>query len=271
MIVKFSAQFGNITKSDTTDSSGVAIATFVSDNDTGENIITADTGVKTETLLITVVKYQPAVIELSSESPILLADGVSKTTITAVLKDTSGNRMPNMTVKFKRTLGKLSSTIEITDESGTASTELTSSDTIGIATITATSGIESTIDVKFHMDVPAFIELSTENPVLLADGISTTTLTAIVKDSSGHRMGGEPVIFKTTRGKLSEKGAISTDNDGIAKVVLTSSITPGTALIIATSFVSDSVEVEFNINVPDIIEIFASPTVILADGQSISP
>ena len=46
LIVDFSAQFGNITESDTTDSSGIALATFISDNNTGENIITADTGVK---------------------------------------------------------------------------------------------------------------------------------------------------------------------------------------------------------------------------------
>lgn len=268
--VDFTTQFGSITESDTTDSSGVARAIFVSDENTGTNIITINTGIKEYTLTIDVVNYQPTYLELSAESPVLLADGESKTKIAAILKDSTGRPMSKMTVKFQTTLGSLSSQIDTTDANGTATTVLTSVNEIGVATITAESGIESSINVKFHMDVPAFVELSVENPVLLADGISTTTLTAIVKDSSGHRMGNEPVIFKTTRGKLSEEGAISTDNDGIAKVVLTSSITPGTALIIATSFVSDSVEVEFNINVPDIIEIFASPTVILADGQSIS-
>lgn len=268
--INFTTQFGSITESDTTDSSGVATATFISDENTGTNIITVNTGVKSYTLSITVVKYQPSYLILSAESPVLLADGEAKTKITAVLKDSVGNPMVGMTVHFHTTLGDLSSPIEITDATGTAFSELTSSDTIGIATVTAESGIESSVDVKFHMDVPAFVELSVENPVLLADGIATTTLTAIVKDSTGHRMGGEPVIFTTTLGTLGEKGAISTDSDGIAKVVLTSSTESGTALIIATSFVSDSVEVEFNINVPDIIEIFASPSVILADGQSIS-
>lgn len=273
LIVNFSAQFGSITESDTTDSSGVAIATFVSDDNTGENIITADTGVKKYTLPITVVKYQPTYLILSAESPVILADGKSRTKITAVLKDSVGNPMAGMTVNFKTTLGDIVSPIEITDESGTAYSELISSDTIGTATITATSGIESTIDVKFHMDVPAIIELSVGNPVLLADGISTTIITAVVKDSLGHRMDNESVRFLTTKGTFvgaTDSKIEITDQGGTAQVELISSNTPGTALIIATSFVSDTVEVEFNINVPDIIEIFATPTVILADGQSIS-
>lgn len=268
--VNFTTQFGSITESDTTDSSGVARAIFVSDENTGTNIITINTGIKEYTLTIDVVNYQPAVIELSSESAVILADGVSTTTITAVVKDSLGSPMEKMTLKFHTTLGKLSVTLGQTDKDGSIQTVLTSSDTIDTAIITAESGIEKSINVKFHMDVPAYLELSAENPVLLADGVSTTTITAIVKDSSGHRMGGEPVIFKTTRGKLSEEGAISTDSDGVAKVALTSSIDPGTALIIATSFVSDSVEVEFNINVPERIDLYATPTVILADGESYS-
>ena len=268
--IDFTTQFGKITESDTTDSSGVASATFISDENTGENIITVNTGIKKYTLAINVVNYQPAVIELSSESPVILADGISTTTITAVVKDSLGSPMEKMTVKFNTTLGKLSVTLGQTDKTGTIQTELTSSDTIDTAIITAESGIKKSINVKFHMDVPAYLELSAENPVLLADGVSTTTITAIVKDSTGRRMDGEPVIFTTTHGTLDEEGAISTDNNGIAKVLLTSSNEPSVALIIATSYVSDSVEVEFNINVPDRIDISASPLTILADGASIS-
>lgn len=271
LIVNFSAQFGKITESDTTDSSGVAIATFVSDDNTGENIITADTGVKTETLLITVVKYQPTYLILSAESPVILADGKSRTKITAVLKDSVGNPMAGMTVNFKTTLGDIVSPIEITDESGTAYSELISSDTIGTATITATSGIESTIDVKFHMDVPAIIELSVGNPVLLADGISTTIITAVVKDSLGHRMDNESVRFLTTKGTFvgaTDSKIEITDQGGTAQVELISSSTPGTALIIATSFVSDSVEVEFKQHVPVEIDISSEMYTLLADGIS---
>lgn len=109
LIVNFSAQFGNITKSDTTDSSGVAIATFVSDDNTGENIITVDTGIKTYTLPITIVNYQPTTIELSAESLVLLADGNDYTKIAAISRDEDGNIMTDIVVQLNTSLGTLSS------------------------------------------------------------------------------------------------------------------------------------------------------------------
>jgi adhesin/invasin len=266
--VDFTAEFGSITESDTTDSSGIALAVFISDENTGENTITIDTGLKKYLLTINVVNYQPKYIELYSESPVLLADGISTTNITAVLKDSTGSPMSEMTVHFTTTLGALNSQIELTDNQGLATTVLTSTQEQGVATITASAGIEKSIDVLFHMDVPAVIELSAGNPVLLADGISTTTITAIVKDSLGNRMDNESVRFSTTNGMLSEE--LVATNNGLAESILTSSNTPGVALIIATSFISDSVEVEFNINVPTTIDMSASPTIILADGQSTS-
>ncbi|MFC1786059.1 hypothetical protein ACFLZA_01685, partial [Candidatus Neomarinimicrobiota bacterium] len=44
--VSFTALFGKITESDITDSNGVAIATFISDENVGVNTITVDTGIK---------------------------------------------------------------------------------------------------------------------------------------------------------------------------------------------------------------------------------
>ncbi len=362
LIVNFSVQFGSITESDTTDSSGIALATFVSDNNTGENIITVDTGVKKYTLTLQIVHYQPKYVELFSESPVLLADGQSTTKITTVLKDSVGKAMPDITVKFATTLGTLSSHIEITDEEGVATTELTSTNSEGTAIVTATSFVKDSIEVEFKQYVPfdidissatytlladglssteitatprddqgrkmpnipvyfstthgtlsstivnteadgvaktiltstaeegiatvtvtsyvtrsvnikfqkyvaAFLDLSAGSPLVLADGEKGTTITAIVKDSTGKRMEGETIRFSTTLGTLSETIKL-TDKDGIAEVTLTSSTVPGTALVIATSFVSDSVKVDFSINVPNAIDMSASPSIILADGMS---
>ena len=362
LIVNFSAQFGSITESDTTESSGIAFATFVSDDYTGENIITVDTGVKKYTLTLRVVHYQPKYVELFSEDPVLLADGIDKTIITTVLKDSIGNPMPDITVKFATTLGTLSSHIEITDNEGVATTDLTSTNFDGTATITATSFVTNSIEVEFKQYVPfnidvssetytlladglssteitaiprddqgrkmpnipvyfsttngtlssnivnteadgiaktiltsttteaiakitvtsyvvrylnikfqkyvaSYLDLSAQSPVLLADGESSTIITAVVKDSTGKRMEGETIRFSTTLGTLSEE-ILLTDQDGIAVVELTSSTATGTALIIATSVISDSVEVEFSVNVPNSIDMSASPTTILADGVS---
>jgi len=74
--IDFTAQFGIITESDTTDSSGIAFATFVSSDSAGVNIVTADFGIKTDSLEIRIIHYQPKYVDLFSESLTLVADGI---------------------------------------------------------------------------------------------------------------------------------------------------------------------------------------------------
>jgi len=361
LTVGFTAQFGIITEFAITDSSGIASALFISDENIGANVITIDAGVKKYTLAINIISYQPRYVELFSESSRILADGESFTIITAVLKDSVGNPMPDMTVNFTTSLGTLvpqvtptnsdgvattiltsvstegiatvtatsgiSESINIefygpayielsasllllpadgisitditvilkdsvgnpipfmtvnfstslgtlipevvlTDENGMATTELTST-TEGIATVTAASGITKSIDIKFQNYVPAFIEISSGLPRLWADGESSTTITAVLKDSIGNPMPNMTVNFTRSLGTLSQQIEL-TDSDGKATTELTSSLVEGIAIVTATSYITDSVSVEFVPYVPSMIEISASPTTILADGLSSS-
>ncbi len=265
--VDFSAQFGNITESDTTDSSGIALATFVSDENTGENIITVDTGVKKHTLTLRVVHYQPKYVEMFSDSPVLLADGQSSTKITTVLKDSVGNPMPDITVKFATTLGTLSSHIERTDDEGVATTELTSTNSDGTAIVTATSFVKDSIVVEFKQYVPFDIDISSETYTLLADGLSSTEITAIPRDDQGRTMPNIPVYFSTTNGTLSSK-IVNTEADGVAKTVLTSTTTEVIAEVTATSYVARSVEIKFQKYVASYLDLSAGSPVLLADGES---
>jgi len=267
LVVGFSAQFGIITESSETDSSGIAVATFVSNDKTGDIIITADTGVKKHTLTLRVVQYQPTYIELFSESPVLLADGISTTLITAVFIDSVGNPMPELLVTFSTTLGTLYPAITKTDDNGMATTNIRSTENEGVATISATSSITKSIEIAFKKYIPAFIEVSTDLSKIFANGTSTATISAVVKDSVGKPMEGETVRFSTTIGRLSDIIKL-TNQDGSASTVLTSIATPGNAIITASSFVSDSIEVEFVRYIPNTIEISASMESVLADGQS---
>ncbi|MCK4903421.1 MAG: Ig-like domain-containing protein [Candidatus Marinimicrobia bacterium] len=266
--VDFTTEFGSITESDITDSSGIAIATFISDENTGKNIITVDTGIKKYTLTIEVVNYQPKYIELFSESTGLLADGKSSTIITAVLKDSVGNPMPDVTVNFTTTLGTLIPQVALTNSDGVATTVLTSESVEGVATITATSGIVKSIDIKFYG--PAYIELSAGSLLLLADGISSTVITAVLKDSVGNSVPEITVNFETDLGTLNSHIEI-TDDTGKATTILTSATEEGVATITATSFATSYIEVEFKYSVPVyiVIEVIDPeiPT-LLADGIS---
>lgn len=280
LIVNFSAQFGNITKSDTTDSSGVAIATFVSDDNTGENIITVDTGIKTYTLPITIVNYQPTTIELSAESLVLLADGNDYTKIAAIPRDEDGNIMTDIVVQLNTSLGTLSSNpgdktevTSLTANSGSTGQEaivyLRSDANGGTAEVTATSGVASSINVYFHLDVPAYIILTADPKVVMADGSSTSIITATVLDETGTEMEDMTVSFSTTSGTLNFP-VRTTDENGIAEVELTSSTAEETATVTASAYISSSVDVKFTMDVPYQIVISASPARVIADGSTVS-
>jgi len=222
LIVDFSAQFGSITESDTTDSSGTALAIFVSDDNTGENIITADTGVKKYEMQLHVVHYQPKYVELFADSPLLLADGISSTKITAAFKDSVGNPMPGLLVTFSTTLGVLYPTIIKTDGDGVATTTLTSVNEEGIATITATSFVTIDIEVEFKNYVPEYVEIDSEALSLLADGISKVKIIAKLYDSADKVIPGAVFDFSTTFGSLNKTTNVRANQEGIAEVTLTS-------------------------------------------------
>jgi len=249
LIVNFSAQFGSITESDITDSSGIALATFISDDNTGENIITADTGVKKYELYLHVVHYQPKYIELFSASPVLLADGISTTVITAVFKDSAGNPMPGLPVTFETTLGTLNPQYLQTDVNGVATTTLTSATEEGIAIVTATSFIAIEIEIEFINYVPVYIEINSDPNTLLADGMSKANIIAKVYDSENAVIPGAVFDFSTTMGSLSKTTNVRANQAGEAEVTLTSAGSPVDTTIIVKAIVTADTSIFENLNI----------------------
>ena len=81
-------------------------------------------------------------------------------------------------------------------------------------------------------DIPPSITLVVSPSSIPADGTSTATATASVRDSSGNPLAGENVVFSTsgdvTFGSVTDKG------DGTYQVTVTASATPGEEMITAT-------------------------------------
>lgn len=89
--------------------------------------------------------------------------------------------------------------------------------------------------------------ITVQRPQILADGSSTTLVTLQVRTSTGENVnsGGDSVNFSTNRGSIS---SANDNGDGTYTAVLTSSDSPGTAIVTATlngANVGDNVEVEF--------------------------
>ncbi|NJD76805.1 MAG: hypothetical protein FIB08_06885 [Candidatus Methanoperedens sp.] len=213
-------------------------------------------------------------ISLTADTDSIPANGVSTSTIIAQLKDKRRNdvKVEGVIINFKTTRGTLSSDSAVTDHNGRAIVTLTSSTERGTAIVRAMSDsvlIPDVTKVKF-VEVAHEISLTATPKKILANGVSTSIITAQLKDRRGNDVKVKDVIinFKTTRGTLSARSAV-TDHEGKATVTLTSETERGTAVVIATSdsvpapeitkvkFVKvlsyeDDVENDMDVEVPDL-------------------
>jgi len=230
LIVDFTTQFGSITEMCKTDSNGLAIATFISDNNTGENIITADTGVKKHTLALQIIDYEPKFIELFSDTPTLLADGISTTIITAVLKDSIGNPMPNIELKFETNLGTLSKEFKITNTEGLTSVNLTSSGNIidKTAKVKAmVTALDTTIFETIEIVFRGITSITSIDSVKMADyGMYKAFIrTNLLETSSGDNISSGAVLFTSPIG-IMEPPLVAIDELGTASSVFSTEILP---------------------------------------------
>ncbi len=197
------------------------------------SILAADT-----TGLITVTAGPPDRVTLMRQPPNILANGLSTSTITATIVDAHNNQVADGTpVTFTTSAGSLpTSPYTSTTDAGQATAVLTSSTTIETAVVTVTIGsIYATTTVNFVASLPQRVTLVAIPPTILADGVSTTTLTASVTDEFGDPVDNVVVIFTTSAGTLPRSPYTDTTNsEGRAIAVLTSSTESQTATVTAS-------------------------------------
>ncbi|MFY0631873.1 MAG: Ig-like domain-containing protein [Flavobacteriaceae bacterium] len=192
--------------------------------------------------------------EISASPTSIVADGITTSTITVQLKDANGNNITEagVEVQFATTNGTLSTTgLVLTDANGQAQVTLTSPTSAGSADITAqvdTDG-DDTVDGTVQNGSPAKVtftagaisvaatgtEISASPTSIVADGITTSTITVQLKDANGNNITetGVEVQFAATNGTLSTTGVVQTDANGQAQVTLTSPTSAGSANITA--------------------------------------
>ncbi len=232
-LVTFETTLGNITASATTDANGNATATLTSATSVGNATVTATTGTVSGNTTVNFVVTSPAAITVTANASTLPANGTSTSTITAVVKDAFGHPVPNRVVNFVTNLGTVVGSA-ITNASGTASVTLTSAATVGTATITASTGsISATTTVTFVFGPPASITISAVSGMLPANGTSTSSVTAVVKDAFGNPVPNQIVTFATNLGTI--VGSATTDATGTAVTTLTAAAVVGTATITAST------------------------------------
>ena len=139
-----------------------------------------------------------------------------------------------------------------------------------IATPPGCSGASQIYGVPFST---GDVYLETSSSAIPADGASTTTLTATVRNTDGSPIGdGVLVRFFSTLGTLSADTAFTAGGLGQASVTLTSGTVSGTASVYAVSGQSTSgmFSVVFTSGATSAMTMTASPGTLSADGYSSS-
>ncbi|MBV8980370.1 MAG: Ig-like domain-containing protein, partial [Acidimicrobiia bacterium] len=190
----------------------------------------------------------PNSITLDALNPsTITANGTSSTTARAHVKDSNGNGVVGATVSFTtnkhpgasmcgqnpigtgtadpNTPGDYTCTITSTMAQTELITASVGAQTSGQQTLTVVPGAPASVVVTF--DAPT--------NTIVADGTSTTTATATVKDANGNPVSGRSIKF-TTNGDVTFGGnGVGTDhNNGTYTVTITASTTADTETIKAT-------------------------------------
>ena len=242
--VSFGASDGFIEGKKTTDTSGVAKSTFTAGYNAGTVYVMVSFGTTlVDSISIKINEVVARGIELSASPSQIAANGISTSTITALLRDDNFNPVVGENITFTTNLGTITAA-DSTDDNGRAEAILVSERKNGEATITAKykKHVE-TIPVSFT-GVDISVSATPEN--LFAGGEEETTVTAYVKDAADEPIVGTDVQFVWYLDDvlIGEKIA-KTDVQGRSSIPISSSDAGRAKIVISGAGAVDSTYVTF--------------------------
>lgn len=253
-------------------SSGVATANITS-TQTGLATIGAEAGGVTRTVNITFTPGAPYTVTLAANPPAVRGDGLSTTTVTASVSDLFGNPVADgANVTFATSLGTLAAPLTRSTVGGQASIVLTSTLTISVAHVTGTVGVlVGTLDVPFTAGAPSAMTLVANPATIIANGVSSSVLTATVRDSLGFLVtDGTPVTFTTSLGSVGAPLLVRTTSNGAATAVLTGTVSGHAVVTAQAGTVQTTTAVTLLPGPAALVSLVADPQHLLADSLSTS-
>jgi hypothetical protein len=253
--VEFGTTLGLIAPGRAAVQNGLAKTTLISAPVPGTATISASVGALKAT---TRVVFTPtsgsggaAHLTVRADPPAIPADGVSTSIVTALVSDAHHNTVPDGTmVTFHTSLGVIGPG-SVPTQAGIALATLHSVTKPGEARVTVQVGdLTRRVTVSFVAVTPAHLSVTANPTSIPADGVSTSTITALVSDENNRTVpDGTLVTFATSLGVLGP-ATVKTQN-GIAAATLHSSTTVGTAMVtVEVGSLSGEVPVTFTTPVP---------------------
>ncbi len=265
-LVSFAANLGSVAPPASTTLNGQAMATFLAGTVAGQATIGASAGGASGETVVAVLPGAPAVLSASASPQSIPLNGVSL--IEAVVSDAYGNAVADGTVVlFSTSFGAVDPASAGTT-GGVAVSTLHALGEPGLATVTAQAGSASdSVQVTVGEGAPMQMALTAEPGQIVADGVSVSTITALVTDAFGQPITQTiPIAFATTLGQVDP--ATGWVVDGRAVTYLSGTVSGIASVTAQAASVSAVVTVELLAGPPGVLSLTVTPAVVPVGGQS---
>ena len=219
----------------TDEGNGTYTATVTGSTALGASTITARDGALTSTATLTQTAGPAATIALTLTPATIVADGTAATAATATVTDAEGHPLAgdNVTVSSSDRSERIGAVHANGD--GTYTATITSSTTIGKATITAKDGSAvATAALTQTVGPPGIVTIALAPASIIGNGTATTTATATVTDTQGNPVAGAKVSF-TSSDPHQQIGSVHDAGNGAYTTTITGSTTLGQSTITAAA------------------------------------
>ena len=270
--VYFTTTLGSISESAQTDSVGWAQAIFKSSYSKGTAQITAKyQDDVASSISISVLETSDISLVMSTSKSVLYGNGVDTTLVSVELVGDSVESMVGTIINLSANIGKITNNGQLIIQSYNKGSLYFISDvrkSDELAVITATYKNYSNIDTIKVLGLD--FELYPTPTEILADGKSTSTIQAILKESKTKvAIANAKIVFSADIGLIPQYTL--TNLSGLAKVDLVSSTQEGLSTVTAKfGEMSVDTSVTFMASEPTNLSVTVSPPVIPADGSTIS-
>jgi len=279
--ISFQTSAGSLASADVeTDANGNASVRLTSSQIVGRATVTARESSSGLSATATVDFVSAAAASVSIVVAPVQISPSGDATVTVGAYDSSGNPLSgellNLDVLTNNSGGVLAAVQLETDSNGRGLTTYTAGPSAGTDTIRVRTagGISATSQVRVAATQatgnPGSLVVIAAPASILADGQSSSHITAILADTGGTPMSGVTLSFETSAGTLRSSSAV-TDATGSASVRLTSSATIGRATLTArepASGLSGTAVVDFSAGVVARVVLSATPSQVLPGAAS---
>lgn len=266
--VTLSTTLGTVSPTLASTWNGRAYSWLTSGSQAGIATVLAHSGPAGDTAAVRFTALDPATLTLSADPPVVVADGVFSSTLSAWVADPFGNPVEDgTTVQFLTSLGHIRPS-QAGTVAGWATAVLTATQ-VGTATVRALSGgIEARTTVSLVPGAPAHILVAASPSSLCANGVSTATVTTYLWDALSHPVAdGTPVTFAASLGTITP--TLTWTKDGRAQATLHSSTLLGDSVVQAQSgMAAGTTSVAFIPGPPYAVTVTAEPVLLVANGTS---